>query len=120
MDVLAHKFLAEVIGLWNKSLPVLMSKSNVALIPTLKLFRIDLERPGLPIPIINLIAKNAIEQTAAVYKAGVEILFGTEIGYLHDYDSTEEFQLMEKAGMGYKAVLRSLMIGPSQKIWIGF
>ncbi|MCP4288304.1 MAG: amidohydrolase family protein [Gammaproteobacteria bacterium] len=115
VDVLAHVFPAQMNGPWDQTLPAKMASRNVALIPTLKLWRPELTRAGLPSQNITRNVNAAIAQTKACHEAGVTILFGTDVGYLQDTDTTEEFRLMGQAGMDYKDILVSLTTAPAAR-----
>ena len=112
VDILAHAFPSQMKGPWDKSLPKQMAARNMALVPTLKLWRLELTKEGLPSHIVSRVEKTAIEQTKACHEAGVPILFGTDVGYTQSVDTTEEFRLMERAGMDYKDILASLTTAP--------
>lgn len=115
VDILAHTFPAEIKGPWDKSLPKKMAARNMALIPTLKLFRIELAKAGLPDRVVDRIESIAVEQTASAHQAGVQILFGTDVGYMEDSDTSAEFTLMERAGLDYRAILAALTTEPTQR-----
>ncbi len=115
VDVLAHTFPAELKGSWDRSLPATMAEHGVSLIPTLKLFRFDLERIGLPARLVDRLERNAIDQAAAAKRAGVMILFGTDVGYMDDPDTTEEYRLMQLAGLDYRDILASLTTAPAKR-----
>ncbi|MCK5897398.1 MAG: amidohydrolase family protein [Cocleimonas sp.] len=114
VDVLAHAFPAELKGPWDKTLPAKMKQAGTALIPTLKLFRHDLQRLGLPAFIVDRLEQNAIDQVAAAHSEGCQILFGTDVGYMEDDDTTQEFYLLEKAGLKFNDILGSLTTEPSK------
>jgi imidazolonepropionase-like amidohydrolase len=113
VDVLAHTFPAEIKGPWDKSLPGKMVERGMALVPTLKLFRYDLQRIGLAPAIIDRLEQNAVDQLSAFQEEGGTILFGTDVGYMADADTTEEYRLMEKAGLQFEEVLTSLTTAPA-------
>lgn len=115
VDILAHVFTSEIKGPWDKSLPAEMAARNMALVPTLKLWRPELTKEGLPSHIVTRVENTAIVQTKAIHEAGVTILFGTDVGYMQDPDTTEEFRLMGQAGMDYKAILASLTTAPAAR-----
>ena len=75
----------------------------------------ELTKEGVPPRIVDLIETNAIEQTRAIHLEGVPILFGTDVGYMLDADTTEEFQLLAEAGMDYKEILKSLTTAPAAR-----
>lgn len=115
VDILAHVFPSQIKGPWDKSLPAEMALRNTALIPTLKLWRPELTKEGLPPHIVTIVENTAIAQTKAIHEAGVTILFGTDVGYIQDVDTTEEFRLMGQAGMDYKDILASLTTAPAAR-----
>ena len=43
------------------------------------------------------------------------MLFGTDVGYMHDYDPTDEYVLMAKAGMSPAQILESLTTAPAAR-----
>ena len=73
----------------------------------------NLERIGLPAPIVNRLEQNAIDQLAAAHNQGCQILFGTDVGYMADADTRQEFYLMGEAGLGFDDILGSLTTEPS-------
>ena len=113
VDVLAHTFPAEIKGPWDRSLPAKMKQKNVALVPTLKLFRFDLTRIGFPPNLIDRLEQNAVDQLAAIHQAGNPVLFGTDVGYMSDFDTRQEYLLMERAGLDYSDILNSLTTAPA-------
>ena len=115
VDVLAHTFPAQIKGPWDQSLIPLMVDKGVSLVPTLKLFRYDLTREGFPANIIDIVESTAIKQTELANNQGITILFGTDVGYMLDADTTEEFLLMGQAGMTYQNILQSLTTAPAAR-----
>jgi imidazolonepropionase-like amidohydrolase len=43
------------------------------------------------------------------------VLFGTDVGYVTQYDPTEEYALMAKAGMTFPQLLASLTTAPAER-----
>jgi len=119
VDILAHTYPAEIKGPWDKSLPGKMAERGMSLIPTLKLFRPELTRAGLPAFVIDQVEDVAVEQTRISHDAGVEILFGTDVGYMEDADTTEEFRLMGAAGLNHQDILASLTTSPAARYGFG-
>lgn len=99
---------------WDSSLINSMIRHKVSLIPTLKLYSWELKRQN-NYSLDNPLIKTAIQQLNAFYNAGGSILFGTDVGYMADYDPKEEYELMEKSGMSFEAILGSLTINPAER-----
>lgn len=116
VDILAHTFPAQLDGRpWDRALPGLMVERRVALVPTLKLVPDDLRRLGLPPAVIQLLLGNAQAQLRAFADAGGQVLFGTDVGYLRDYDPTDEYVLMQQAGLSYARILAALTTAPAER-----
>lgn len=81
---------------WNRSFTQQMKGEGIWLIPTLKLFMHD--------PNLN----DILEQVRDDWGPGGQILFGTDAGLLPDYDPTDEYLLMQRAGMDFGHILDSL------------
>ena len=58
--------------------------------------------------------KLALGQLREYAGAGGQILFGTDVGYI-DYDPTDEYVLMQRAGMTFSAILDSLTTAPAAR-----
>jgi imidazolonepropionase-like amidohydrolase len=99
VDVLAHA-LDDARGLTPEHLKR-MKERNLALIPTLKLFGGD--RWLFEI----------MDQVRDYARMGGTILFGTDVGYLTDYDPTPEFVLMASTGLSWREILASLTTSPA-------
>jgi imidazolonepropionase-like amidohydrolase len=90
VDVLVHT--TPQIGPWGSALVARMRTSNIALIPTLKLWRFELQRDKVPDAGIEAFQRRGIEQLREYFTAGGTILFGTDVGYMTDFSTLEEFQ----------------------------
>lgn len=110
VSVLAHVAPDERQG-WDTSILNEMTRRKIALIPTLKLFSWELRKEGLGDP--NPLTETASHQLTNFVNAGLRVLFGTDVGYMSDYDPTEEYLLMQKAGMSFHQILASLTTAPS-------
>ena len=91
-----------------------MQAQGTALIPTLALWRYELERFGAPEAQISFMENAAVAQLSQLHKANITILFGTDVGYKTSFDPTTEYNLMAKAGMDWPAIHRSLTIAPAK------
>jgi imidazolonepropionase-like amidohydrolase len=43
-----------------------------------------------------------------------KVLFGTDVGYIDQFDTSEEFKWMSRAGMSFQQILASLTTNPAQ------
>ena len=48
-------------------------------------------------------------------RAGGQILFGTDVGFLKDDDPTEEYEHMARAGLTWRDILASLTTNPASR-----
>jgi imidazolonepropionase-like amidohydrolase len=109
VDVLAHT--APNSGHWGEPLIRKMKRANIALIPTLTLMRLEEADPAQGQKVVAV----AVDQLRAYAAAGGQILFGTDIGYITNYDPTEEFLLMARATMNFRQILDSLTVAPATR-----
>lgn len=114
VDVLAHTFPAGPD--WDRALPGLMRAANMAMTPTLKLWPWELGRASLPPAVIARVQANAAAQVRAFRDLGGDVLFGTDVGYMGDYDATEEYLLLIQAGLGFTDVLATLTTAPARRL----
>ena len=87
----------------------------MALVPTLSLWRVSSQAHGLPAEKIEQTVALAQQQLAAFAQGQGEVLFGTDIGYIQDADTSEEYRLMQGAGLSFKQVLASLTTAPAAR-----
>lgn len=91
-----------------------MKRRRLSLIPTLKLWKVESVREQMPSDIAEKFVTAGVEQLREYSKAGGQIIFGTDVGYI-DYDPTEEYVLMERAGMNFQQILESLTTAPANR-----
>ena len=87
----------------------------MGLIPTLKLWPYELNRAGVPADIVDLVLGNGVAQTRAFADLGGQLLFGTDVGYMTDYDPTDEFVYLQRAGLTSSQVLAMLTTAPAAR-----
>jgi imidazolonepropionase-like amidohydrolase len=101
VDVLAHA--PDTIAGVNADLVKQMVSKHMAMIPTLKLFsgssHIDKIR----------------DIVAQFHQAGGRLLFGTDTGYLTDYDVSEEYRQLQRSGLTFRDVLSMLTVNPAKE-----
>src|SRR5207244_13645468 len=101
VDVLTH--LVEVPGDLDPATIAAIKKHNMAVIPTLKLFSRGSS------------ADKLVDQLREFSEAGVQIVFGTDVGFLTDYDPVVEYRLMDRAGLTFPRILSSLTTSPAAR-----
>jgi len=109
-DVIVHTIPNA--GVLDDSMLTPMKKAGVALIPTLKLWRHELRNDRTSQR--ETFVASGVEQLR-IWAAGGVILFGTDVGYMDDYDTSEEFALMGEAGMSFRQILASLTTAPAER-----
>ncbi|MCR6655629.1 MAG: amidohydrolase family protein [Opitutus sp.] len=111
VDVLAHT--APQSPAWTPEFVARLNEARVALIPTLTLFRVEGERGELPPEILQRWIEHALSQVRAFHEGGGDLLFGTDVGYIDQFDTAEEFELLARAGLDFRAMLTSLTTAPA-------
>jgi imidazolonepropionase-like amidohydrolase len=99
VDILGHS--VEDPELFDDALVQRLVEARVSLVPTLELFA----------PSGNIDA--IVEALGRFSRAGGLILFGTDVGFRPDYDTTREYELMERAGLSFDEILASLTTAPA-------
>ena len=113
-DVLAHTFPSSLDGSpWDRALPAMMKERGVSLIPTLKLWPYELQRAGLSADIVERVLGNGVAQTRAFAELGGQLVCGTDVGYMTEYDPSEEFVYLQRAGLGPPQILAMLTTTPA-------
>jgi len=114
VDVLVHTTIGEGRTIWEPALIEQMVSKNLAVVPTLQLCPYELNRAGLEPRIVELATADAVEQVRAFAKAGGQVLFGTDVGYMSEYDPAEEYRLMARA-LSPVEILASLTTAPASR-----
>lgn len=104
VDVLAHA--PDTVGGVDDALVSKLVARHMTMIPTLKLFS----------------ASKHIRQIRRIvrqfHRAGGRMLFGTDVGFLTDYDVSEEFRQLQLSGLSFRDVLSMLTAGPALEFGI--
>jgi imidazolonepropionase-like amidohydrolase len=114
VDVIAHT-TPDGGAAWDSSFIKRMLAAHLSLIPTMKLWKWELMRKNLSEMVTDQFISMAISQTNSYFKAGGKILFGTDIGYMSDYDPLDEYQYLQKAGLTFRNILMTLTTNPAEK-----
>jgi len=112
VDILAHTTPSG--GPWSSSLVARLKAANVALIPTLTLWHVE-SKSEPPEEFEKGMNTVVLPQLRAYSEAGGQILFGTDVGYIEQFDTSEEFEWMSRAGMSFQQILASLTTNPAQR-----
>ncbi len=111
VDVLAHTNSQG----WTPALVASMVEHRTALIPTLKLWPYEAARQHASAAESDAFTAEAMAQLTAFVKRGGETLFGTDVGYMRDFDPADEYRLMTRAGMTPMQILASLTSAPAAR-----
>jgi imidazolonepropionase-like amidohydrolase len=112
VDVLAHTTSFD--GPWPPELVERIRAHHMALIPTLTLFDVEFTKAKAPADIKATAIATSVSEVKAYSDAGGQILFGTDVGYIPVFDTTEEYQLMGRA-LGWRDILKSLTTAPAER-----
>jgi imidazolonepropionase-like amidohydrolase len=100
VDVLAHA-LDDTRGM-REDHYVRLRQQNVGMVPTLALFR-------------GRWLWDILDEVRTHARGGGQILFGTDVGYLPNFDHAIEYELMASAGLGWRDILASLTAAPARR-----
>lgn len=111
VDILAHT--TPVDDLWSPSFAQRLVAAHMALTPTLTLWEVE-SKNASPEELEKGMSR-AAQQLEAFSRAGGQVLFGTDVGYIEQFDTSEEFKWMSRAGMSFQEILASLTTNPAQR-----
>src|SRR5262249_9808968 len=112
VDILAHTTPEG--GPWSPALVQALKAKNIALIPTLTLWHVETKNLP-PAEFEKGMNTVVLPQLRAYSEAGGQILFGTDVGYIDQFDTSEEFSWMSRAGMSFQQILASLTSNPAER-----
>jgi imidazolonepropionase-like amidohydrolase len=113
VDILAHTTPSD--DLWNSSFAGRLAAAHVALTPTLTLWDVEAKKGNASTNEIEKGMSRAAQQLKAFSQAGGQILYGTDVGYIEQFDTSEEFAWMSRAGMNFQQILASLTANPATR-----
>jgi imidazolonepropionase-like amidohydrolase len=114
VDVLVHTTLGEE-SPWDPATLARMKSAQMSVVPTFKLWLYELKKEDVPQPVVDSLVGATFQQLRSFIGVHGQVLFGTDVGYMHDYDPTEEYVLMAKAGMRPAQILESLTTAPAAR-----
>lgn len=115
VDIVVHTTIDPDPSVWPPELIVRMVANHTSIVPTLKLWPYELAKHHAPQAAVDAVVGYAQTQLAAFVKAGGQVLFGTDAGYMTDTDPTDEYVLMAGAGMTPAQILASLTTNPAAR-----
>jgi imidazolonepropionase-like amidohydrolase len=81
---------------------------HMSMIPTLKMFRTTVTTNASYLDPIYA-------QVRRFHELGGDLIFGTDVGYMTDYDTTGEFEALALCGLSGRDILRMLTTAPAAK-----
>ena len=115
VDILAHT--APGGGPWSDEDARSLVAAGMSLIPTISLWRREIE--PLSKEVATRYEDDALEQVRVFAAAGGTLLFGTDVGYRREYDTTPEHELLARAGLPFAARLAMLTTAPAARFHAG-
>ena len=112
-DILAHT--TPVDDLWSRSFAERLTAAHMALTPTLTLWEVESKKFTTSPEDVEKLMDRAARQLKAFSEAGGQVLFGTDVGYIEQFDTTQEFAWMFRANMNFQQILASLTTNPAQR-----
>jgi imidazolonepropionase-like amidohydrolase len=113
VDILAHT--TPIDDLWSSSFAERLTAAHMALTPTLTLWEVEAKKFNNSPEEIQQGMGKAGQQLKAFSQAGGQVLFGTDVGYIDQFDTSEEFTWMSRAGMTFQQILASLTTNPAAR-----
>jgi imidazolonepropionase-like amidohydrolase len=117
VDIFAHT--APQGSPWDDALVAKMREHRVSITPTLKLWAFEVMRFGGTAEMAETVTAKGVRQLEAFLRGGGQVLFGTDVGYMGDYDTADEYRRMAQAGLTPMQILSSLTTAPAAKFKAG-
>jgi len=84
---------------------------HMAMIPTLKMF-------GTTVTTDSGYLRPIYAEVALFHTLGGQLLFGTDVGYMTDYRTDDEFRALAASGLGWRDMLRMLTTAPAERFGV--
>lgn len=114
VDILAHT-TPDGGEPWDSQLVAAMREADLSVVPTLTLWKWSVEQQGGSEDAASRLVALAQAQLVAYANEGGSVLFGTDVGFISEYDPTREYLLLSEAGLGFPEILRALTTEPSRR-----
>ena len=109
VDVLAHA-ADDTQGVDAKLLQTMVDR-HMAMVPTLKMFGTTVTKNPLYLDPIYA-------EVRQFHADGGQLIFGTDVGYMTDYTTDDEFRGLEKSGLSAMDILRMLTTAPAARFGV--
>src|SRR5262249_39656382 len=76
-------------------------------------WEVEMDKEGASPEDKKCFVQRGVNELKSYFDAGGTILFGTDVGYIQHYDTTEEYVLMSNSGMSWRDILASLTTKPA-------
>jgi imidazolonepropionase-like amidohydrolase len=109
VDVLAHA-PSDTTGIGD---PLLQSvvDHRMSMMPTLKMFATTVSTsPQFLLPIYAIVRR--------FHQLGGDLMFGTDVGYMEDYSTEDEFRALAESGLNFRDMLRMLTVAPATRFGV--
>jgi imidazolonepropionase-like amidohydrolase len=110
VDIIAHTSPRS--GPWGSDVLDAMHAAKTTLIPTLMVWQSMMRHDRIGAR--DALVDTAVAQLRAWLERGGAVLFGTDLGAV-EYDPTDEYELMSRAGAAFRGILASLTTTPAQR-----
>ena len=114
VDILAHPPLGAPLP-WPEPLMKQVRDAGMSMIPTLKLLEFELAKEHVPASTAERLVNESVTGFGSFAAMGGQVLFGTDVGYMTDYDPAREYELMANAGLTPMQILASLTTTPAAR-----
>jgi imidazolonepropionase-like amidohydrolase len=114
VDVLAHT-TPDGGRTWSADTLRRMLAAHLSVIPTLKLWKEELLKNGVKDYMHNPLISVDQQQVHDFSTAGGSLLFGTDVGYIADYSTRDEYSLLAGSGLDFRQILTMLTTAPAKQ-----
>jgi len=114
VDILVHTTLGERQP-WDAGVIAEMKAKHMSVIPTFKLWPYELRKVDVPPEVVDKLVGATLQELRSFSEAGGQVLFGTDVGYMHEYDPSDEYHFMAQAGLSHMQILASLTTAPAER-----
>ncbi|MGA3204850.1 MAG: amidohydrolase family protein [Bryobacteraceae bacterium] len=84
---------------------------HMSMMPTLKMFATTVSTdPSFLQPIYAIVRQ--------FHSLGGDLMFGTDVGYMEDYSTADEFRALAESGLNFRDILRMLTVAPAARFGV--